>query len=125
MRITTVLIKQHGVIEMLRIYRYILDISSFILIVLLVLYLITGYVILEPGSRHGFKGFNIYSFSVWFHRSILARWLLILSMDFHGVSGFTLMAFRVRNRLLRDIIVIFIHLFFMLLTIVFLILEIT
>jgi len=119
------LMKQHGVVEMLRIYKYILDATSFILIVLLVLYLITGYIMLEPGSRRGFKGLNIYSFSVWFHRSTLARWLLILSMDLHGVSGFTLMAFRVKNRLFRNIIVIFIHLFFALLTIVFLILEIT
>jgi len=96
------------VTRVFRIYRLLLDISAVALAILMLAYLLSGYILLNP-SRAGELIPLGYRLAIAIHRGFTTRVLLIAFSAVHGVAGFSLMALRIKSRLLRKLALLAIH----------------
>ena len=86
-------------------YRVLLEVSSVVLAVLLYLFIVSGYGLIEPSAVERYSlGLLSYDKCIRLHLSPLVRWLLILSGLVHGYCGFALMSLRIRRRRVRMLI---------------------
>jgi len=93
-----------------RFYRYLLDYTSFILLIVIYLYIFSGYGLRDPDRFAEYSdGLFNYRFSVLTHMNTVLRIVLLTASMLHGLSGFTLMSLRVRNRIFRKIALALIH----------------
>ncbi|OYT37756.1 MAG: hypothetical protein B6U89_06870 [Desulfurococcales archaeon ex4484_58] len=107
------------------IYKYILDVTAIILLLLIYTYILSGYGLIKSEISEYTAGLLNYRLSIILHLNPILRIALIISAMLHGITGFTLMCYRVRNKLYRRSLVIIVHLLFSSLTIYLLILEFT
>jgi len=107
-----------------RFYRHLLDYTSFILLIVIYLYIFSGYGLRDPDRFTEYTGglFN-YRFSVFIHMNTVLRIVLLTASMLHGLSGFTLMSLRIRNHILRKIALALIHITLISITIYLLIFE--
>ncbi|RLG81382.1 MAG: hypothetical protein DRO13_01325 [Thermoprotei archaeon] len=97
----------------LLIYRYVLDITGIILLVLLYLYILTGYALVKPGIiEESTLGLISYRTAVAIHLDRALRILLLVCTTLHGLTGFSIVAQRLREKALRKAVTLLVHLSF-------------
>ncbi len=110
---------------MYRVYGYIFSASVIILTILVYLFILTGYDLLLPGAFSGFTGGIIgYRDSIIIHSGLITRLFLVIVVTLHGLTGFTIIASKIRRRVLRKATIIIIHLVFVAMIIYLILIEV-
>ena len=110
--------------RLIKIYRLLLDVTAIGLLIMVYLYILTGYEMLQPGILSSFTlGIINYRLSIILHGSLLSRLVLLALTTLHGLTGFTLFAYRVKSRGLRKALIVFIHVLFIALLLYILLIE--
>ncbi len=110
--------------RVIMVYKYLLDITAFILLFLIYLFILSGYGLINPRIVERYSlGLINYRVAVALHLNPILRLALIISSSIHGLTGFTLLSHRIRNRIYRKTTIVFIHVLFTSMTIYFLLLE--
>jgi len=97
-------------VSVFRVYRLLLDVSAVALLVLLCTYILSGYVLLNPDKARRTGAVPLdYRLAVILHKSATNRVLLSVFTAIHGITGFSMIALRIRNKALRKLALIAVH----------------
>jgi len=97
-------------VNVFRVYRLLLDVSAVALLVLLCAYILSGYVLLNPDKARRTVAVPLdYKLAVLLHKSAATRILLNVFTAIHGITGFSMIALRIRSRVLKKLALIAVH----------------